>query len=214
MTAVIRGDTRRIVAAAVRSVVRGFRSRHAGSVWFIVLLVAMAVPRLRPETQAIFGGDATSAKPAPALRLATVSDDTIAVGDLTGSVVLLVYWASWCGDCRRDLPDIQALHVSRSLRGLVTVGLSTDDTRGAAEGFVRARGVTFPIAMAGAAERRPFGVVSIPTTVLIDRRSRVRHIFRGSISRAALGKALDRLLAEGNGLAPADPPSLRGDRDG
>jgi peroxiredoxin len=157
--------------------------------------------RFRPDLQALLGASGADAVvAAPPMALATLAGDTLALAELRGQVVLLTYFASWCNACKREMPGIETVQRQRIDRGLVAIGLSTDRSVASAKAFAVTRGISFPIAMASVADRAAFGVVSVPTTVVIDRRGDVRHLFRGEISRAALGLALDRLLAEGQSL--------------
>lgn len=129
-----------------------------------------------------------------------------------GNVVLLYFWAPWCVTCRRDLPDIQAVHAARASVGLTVVGLSTDRRVAAVTAeYARSRGVTFPVAMAVDAHTRPYHLVGIPTTVLIDRHGRVRQILRGPVARVALMRAVDRLLAEHAGAVGVGRMSVPND---
>ncbi|MEX1113236.1 MAG: TlpA disulfide reductase family protein [Patescibacteria group bacterium] len=183
---------------ACRDVLRAVRSVVGANLLMAVLAMSVLMHRFRPDIQALLGGKGDDSLIAPPrLVVATLAGDTIALDELRGQVVLLTYFASWCGACRREMPGIEGVQRKRIDRGLVTIGLSTDRTVAAATAFVVVGALSFPVAMAGDAERAWFGVVSVPTTVIIDREGQVRHQFRGEISQSALGLALDRLLAEG-----------------
>ncbi|MGH7637406.1 MAG: TlpA family protein disulfide reductase [Gemmatimonadaceae bacterium] len=170
--------------------------RRWPDVLLLIVLLVVAARWLRPDAQALLGGDLKAAWAAPDLRFATQAGDTFRLRDLEVQVVMLTYWASWCGTCRHEMPDIQALHAARSTRGLVTIGMAFDRDPARALAFGRSIGMTFPVVFDDSAGRLAFSVVSVPTTVLIDREGHVRHVFRGALTRATLQIAIDRLLGD------------------
>ena len=120
---------------------------------------------------------------------AWIDQKPVSLADLRGKVVLLDFWATWCGPCRYTIPKINALHRKYKDRGLVVIGLT--EFEGSAEGremtraeeteylraFKRRQGIGYGFGVEDGKETgRSYGVVSIPTAVLIDRRGRVRFL--------------------------------------
>lgn len=97
-----------------------------------------------------------------------------------GKVVLLDYWASWCGPCRRSMPELERLHAAYSRKGLVVLGVSVDETasRQKARDLVAAKkyGYRFAFDRDYAAG---WGVDVIPSAFLIDRKGNVVAHWRG-----------------------------------
>lgn len=113
-----------------------------------------------------------------------------------GQVVLLDFWASWCGPCRKSFPELERLHTRYGARGLKVVGVSMDQEAAAMARFLDSVPVTFQI------ERDPLGqlavplqVASMPTTLLLDRAGQVVARFEGGGHARAEEDAVKALLA-------------------
>ncbi len=135
----------------------------------------------------------------------------VKLAELRGRVVLLDFWATWCGPCRETLPRFQKWHESYKDKGLVVLGLTNFE--GHAGGtpltrpqeleylrdFKKRNGLTYGFAISDEEDNdRNYTVSSIPTTFLLDRRGVVRFISIGSseIEAAALNKMIKKLLDE------------------
>ncbi len=122
--------------------------------------------------------DPVVSRPVPDVELATLDGGTIRLRDLSGEVVFLNFWATWCVPCREEMPDLQAFQDDYGDRGVRVIAV-TDPTDGQTEADIRAfvdeYDLTFTIALSSdAAFYRQFGVEPIPTTLIIDRAGRVR----------------------------------------
>jgi thiol-disulfide isomerase/thioredoxin len=105
---------------------------------------------------------------------------------------MLNFWASWCGVCRRGMPQLEALHQEFSRRGLVLLGVNGESAR-SARNFVSENGYTFPTVVdSGNKVGNRFRVNAIPTAVVIDREGRIASYLVGLHSEKALRGALAR----------------------
>jgi peroxiredoxin len=119
------------------------------------------------------------------------------LSDYRGQVVLINFWASWCGTCREEMPDILSTWQDYKDRGFMALGVNYDEPTAEVEGFVRQYGIKFPIFLdPGKKVAGQYGVISMPTSFLISRSGEVKMTIPGQIDFAALRPAIEQLLAE------------------
>jgi thiol-disulfide isomerase/thioredoxin len=130
---------------------------------------------------AVPAGATAGGEPAPALTLpARAPARTVSLEALRGQVVMLNFWASWCGPCREEFPLLDQMYKRYRAAGVTIVGINVEPDSSDAEGFLAKTPVGFPIAFdRDSAASRLFGVDAMPSTVLIDRRGVVRWTHRG-----------------------------------
>ena len=121
----------------------------------------------------------------------------VKASDFEGKVVLLNFWATWCGPCRMEIPSLIELQRRHADRGLVVLGVSMDEGGpGAVRPFVKQAGVNYPVAMANDAVLKTFGgIEAIPTSFVIDRSGRIAAKHLGYADQAVLEASLQPLLA-------------------
>ena len=120
------------------------------------------------------------------------------LGALRGRVVLLDFWATWCGPCRMMSSNLGALQAQYGARGLSVVGLSTEDLQRVAS-FARRTSMPYPVASDESAETtRSYGIANLPTVVVIDKHGVVRDVAIGydAASAARLEGVVRQLLSE------------------
>ena len=131
-------------------------------------------------------------QPAGDFALTDLSRRSFRLGALRGQVVMLNFWATWCGVCRRGMPQLEALHREFSRRGLVLLGVNGESEQ-SARNFVRENGYTFPTLVdSGNKVGKQFQVSAIPTAVVIDRQGRIASYLVGLHSEKTLREALAR----------------------
>ena len=136
--------------------------------------------------------------PAPVLVARQFDGQTLDLAAQRGHVVLLNFWASWCGPCREEMPQLDALAHEFHDRGLVVIGLSADDRHDRADAVKAARTLGYALGMLSEATRNDFGMPrGLPLSFLIDRDGVIRNVLsanRGAISAAALRSAVVALI--------------------
>jgi peroxiredoxin len=135
-----------------------------------VMVVAFAGPAVRAAEPA----------PAPDFALPAMDGSELRLSELKGQVVMVNFWATWCGPCRQEMPLLQQLQAKYEPLGFTLVGINVEPDSAGALTWLQKAPVTFPILFDRqnqVAER--FGVQGMPSSVFIDRAGKVRHVHRG-----------------------------------
>jgi cytochrome c biogenesis protein CcmG/thiol:disulfide interchange protein DsbE len=119
------------------------------------------------------------------------------LSDHRGQVVLINYWASWCGPCREETPGLIDLEREYRYKWLSIVGVSMDmGGRPAVEGFLREFHLPYPVLMPDLASPAAPAIEALPTTVLVDRNGRAAKSYVGAVRESIFRADVDQLLAE------------------
>jgi len=137
---------------------------------------------------------ATSA-PAPDFTLRSLEGANLRLAEQRGRVVLVNFWATWCGPCKQEMPHLNRLYDKYRNAGFVLLGVNVDDDARQAAGLAQKLGVHFPVLFdADKSVSRLYDLQSMPATVLIDRDGRVRYLHRGY--RDGLEEAYEKQIRE------------------
>ncbi|MED4780931.1 TlpA disulfide reductase family protein [Brevibacillus choshinensis] len=135
---------------------------------------------------------------APHFTLTGLDNQVYKVEGKRTKPVILNFWASWCGPCRMEAPDLQKLHEKyKSQVDFYGVNVTNNDSPEAAAAFVQAYKLSFPIPMdvAGTVSNR-YLIQAFPTTYLVDKEGVVRKKIIGMIDAATLELELRKLINE------------------
>jgi peroxiredoxin len=140
----------------------------------------------------------------PHFTLRTVDAREVSMTDLRGRVALLNFWASWCIECRSEMPVLEGLHRDFEAKGLAVIGINAREDPAVVRRYARDLRLGFPLALdPGGQIYGLYGVVALPTTFLVARDGRAVALGVGPrewASRPARA-ILEAMLAE-----PAPPP--------
>ena len=115
------------------------------------------------------------AVPAPAFSLESRAGGQVSLAALRGQVVMINFWASWCGPCRQEFPALDQIYAKYKPMGFTLVAINVESEKADAEKFLGATPVSFPVLFdPDNAVSGKYGVSAMPTTILVDRQGRVR----------------------------------------
>ena len=135
-------------------------------------------------------------RPAPDFEMAALDGgDQIRLSDLAAEVVVLNFWATWCGPCRREAPGLQSTWEAYQHRGVRFLGVDYRDDQAAARAYEGEFGITYPSVYDPAGELAfDYELVGLPTTFIIDSSGRIAYRFMGYTDAIILRKALEDVL--------------------
>jgi peroxiredoxin len=143
---------------------------------FRLIVVAIALFGLgaMPASAKIINGKA------PVFTLKSRSGKNLRLSDYRGQVVLINFWASWCGPCRQEMPLLENLYKRYNKLGFTIMGVNVDTDSTKANNYLKDMTVTFPIVYdITNSVSKSFNVNAMPTTVIVDRNGNMRFLHQG-----------------------------------
>ena len=121
--------------------------------------------------------------------------DEASLADYRGKVVVLNFWASWCGPCRDESPLLDRWHRRMKDRGGVVLGVDALDVTAKAQAFIDRYDLSYPMLRDGeGASRESYGIIGFPETFVIDRRGGIAAAQRGPVDDAFMRSQVAPLL--------------------
>ena len=153
------------------------------------------------------GGSQTSAFPAPDFTLVDQNGKTHTLSEYRGKVVFLNFWATWCGPCQREMPDVQALYekYGENSGDVVVLGVANpksakyprnqDVSREEVVSFLQKNGYDYPVVMdETGAVFGGYGITAFPTTYMIDRDGNLFGYVPGMLTRSVMEQIVQQTL--------------------
>ncbi len=148
-------------------------------------------PALR--TQAMSGGDHPDAPP---ISLTDIGGKKLDLADYKGKVVVLDFWATWCGPCRIEIPGLVEMQDKYASQGFSVIGISIDDEPGSVVEFYKEFKMNYPVAVGNPRVGELYGgIFGLPTTFLIGRDGRIYAKHTGATNPAVIENEVQQLLA-------------------
>ncbi len=146
---------------------KGLRTTLLGAILVIFTASSLAASSLEGQV-------------APDFVLKSASGENLRLSEYRGDVVLINFWATWCGPCRQEMPLLDDLYGRYQRVGFSLLGVNIDDDSRRAMKMVQELGVNFPVLFDESKEvSKLYKVEAMPVTVLVDREGRIRHVHNG-----------------------------------
>ncbi|MDP9055319.1 MAG: TlpA family protein disulfide reductase [Acidobacteriota bacterium] len=139
---------------------------------------------------------AIASKGAPDFTLKDTRGKRVRLSDFKGQVVVLNFWATWCGPCKTEIPWFIDFQKQWQARGFTVLGVSMDeDGWKAIDPYVAEKKINYPVVLADERVNEAYGgIEALPTTLIVGRDGKVRFIHSGLIARADYEKEIQQLL--------------------
>jgi peroxiredoxin len=128
----------------------------------------------------LYGHAVTVNDAAPDFTLKSLEGSNLRLNEYRGQVVLINFWASWCGPCRQEMPLLDRIHQRYSDAGFAVLGVNVEGTLGPAQDIATKTGVTFPVLVdENQLVSELYDLEAMPSSVVVDRDGVVRYVHRG-----------------------------------
>lgn len=118
--------------------------------------------------------------PAPDFTLKSLSGENLKLSELRGEVVMVNFWASWCGPCRQEMPLLDQLYKRYQPMGFTILGVNVEEDAGVAKKVLQELPVSFPILFDQTNKiSELYQVSAMPSTFLVDRDGKLRYLHKG-----------------------------------
>jgi thiol-disulfide isomerase/thioredoxin len=122
----------------------------------------------------------TTQSGAPDFTLPSLDGPNLRLREQRGQVVMINFWASWCGPCRTEMPHLSRLYDKYRNSGFTVLAVNIDEDPRKAAGLAKQLGMKFPVLLDSDKKvSRLYDLGTMPSTVLVDRDGRVRYVHRG-----------------------------------
>ncbi len=119
-------------------------------------------------------------KPAPDFALKSSTGENLRLSEYRGDVVMVNFWATWCGPCRQEMPLLEELYSRYERVGFSLLGVNIDDDSRKAMAMIDELGTSFPVLFDRTKEvSKLYKVNAMPVTVIIDKEGNIRHVHHG-----------------------------------
>jgi peroxiredoxin len=136
---------------------------------------------------------------APAIKLTTTTGQPVTLNNYKGYVLVMDFFATWCIPCKESIPHLNSLNRKYGKQGLQILGMSVDEgSDREVKAFISERKISYPVAIVNEDLQTDYGLRSIPTIYVINKKGLVAEKFQGYSEQTgkAMEETIKRLLAE------------------
>ena len=121
--------------------------------------------------------------------LSSLQDSVYTLSKMKDKVVLINFWATWCGPCRMEIPDFNELYLKHHKEGFEILGIAMDGTKKSLKNFTKSYKMEYPVLYGNARELGEIsmnygGVMSLPTSVLVGKNNKIIRTYPGAILKS------------------------------
>jgi thiol-disulfide isomerase/thioredoxin len=161
-----------------------FDMKHSFFGTFVILTLSLVLLILLPGCG--IEKEESTLPSAPNFTLQTLDGQEVTLSHLKGKVILLDFWATWCGPCRESIPHLIQLYKTYQKDGLEVIGMNVEKGEmDAVRRFVKSMDIPYPITLSPDDVQRDYRVSGLPTTIFIDKQGRIREKMVGFTSEIA-----------------------------
>lgn len=163
--------------------------------WILIPLVLVLFVYAKAE---ISGKSGEEYPQAPEFTLEDLKGSKISLSDLSGKVVLLNVWATWCGPCKREIPDFIEAYEQYKDKGLEIIGISVDRiSQSKVLQFTEKYKINYPVAITTSKLTKDYGPFpAIPVTIIIDKNGKIRYRKIGQVDKRFVETWFTKLMEE------------------
>lgn len=123
---------------------------------------------------------AATKRDAPDFTLPSRGGESVTLSSLKGQVVMINFWATWCGPCRQEMPLLEEIYSRYNRMGFTLLGVNVEEDSRGADAFLKETPVSFPVLFDSENEvSKLYDVIAMPSTVILDREGTVRYLHKG-----------------------------------
>ena len=160
-----------------------------------LLSIAGCVSATSPDTSAAAAGEQTTVEPAPEMTLKDIDGREVSLSDYEGQVVLLNFWATWCGPCKIEMPWFVEFQRQYKDQGFTVLAVSLDEEFDGVKPFAEQYKLNFPVLLGSDEVADKFGgIVALPTTLMIDKAGQIVNRHTGLVGRDDYEAEIQELL--------------------
>lgn len=122
-------------------------------------------------------------KDAPDFTLKSLKGSNLKLSEFRGDVVMINFWATWCGPCRQEMPILNDLYLKYRDKGFTLLGVNVEKNTSKAASMIRDLRVVYPVLFDQQSEvSKLYKVDDMPSTILVDRDGKIRYLHNGYVS--------------------------------